>query len=125
MRRFKKIDFQVSILLISVFVVLTCIRMDYVFIVGYCVVGGWQLISMIVHATNHWFTEKYSVRFYYHRLVLGIFILSALGMAIPYIVFFMMYLMLIAAPIMAVYYTVLCYEEAYVKMRRPLSALKN
>jgi hypothetical protein len=98
--------------------------MDYSFIVGYFVVGGWQVISMLVHAKNHWFIGRGRVRSNYHWIVCGIFITAGIGYFINDVLAVLLYIMIIAAPVMAVYYTVLCYDESYVKMQRPMEFLK-
>ncbi|CAN5772617.1 hypothetical protein BH11BAC4_BH11BAC4_25590 [soil metagenome] len=116
MKKFKLIDFWMSILLIIVFLVLTIINKDYTFITGYAVTGSWQVISMLVHAHNHWFTYKGGVRRSYHWIT----VVSLLSIPVgSFLVLFFL------APVMAIYYTYLCYDEVYVKMQqRPLSLLK-
>ena len=54
MKTFKQFDIIFSITLIILVALLTAIRRDFVFLTGYCVVGGWQLSSIIVHAINGW-----------------------------------------------------------------------
>ncbi len=119
MKKFKQIDLTISCLLITGFIIAGLINRDTTFIIGYFVVGAWQVISMIVHAINKWFTERGSARFYYHWIVLSIFILTGLSFLVQTITIFIMYGMLFAAPFMALYYTWLCYREVYVKMQRP------
>ena len=50
MKKFKQTDYVISLLLILTFVVMSFINQDITWIVGYFVVGGWQVISMIIHA---------------------------------------------------------------------------
>ncbi len=50
MKKFKKIDAWVSAVLIIGFAVPSFINQDATFIIGYFVVGGWQVISMLLHA---------------------------------------------------------------------------
>jgi hypothetical protein len=45
------------------------------------------------------------------------------GLLYP-LLWIVMITLLFAAPFMAIYYTWLCYDEVYVKMQRPLAALK-
>ena len=124
MKTFKKTDLWISCLLITVFTIVSLVRMDSTFIIGYFTVGGWHVISMIVHAVNGWFTQKGSSRYIYHWIVFGIFALTALGFIVFYLLIIIMYIMLFAAPFMAVFYTWLCYDEVYVKMQRPITLLK-
>jgi len=116
MKKFKIIDFWISVLLIIIFLVLSIRNGDFTFIVGYIVVGYWQVTSMIVHALNHWFTKKGGVRRSYHWITFISLLTMPLG---SYLILFFM------APVMAVYYTYLCYDEVYVQMQqRPISLLK-
>jgi len=124
MRTYKKMDFKISCLLIIFFTILGLVNLDHTFIVGYLTIGAWQVISMLIHAVNSWFTEKGSIRYNYHLAVLVIFTLFCLGFFIPAILVMILYFMLLAAPVMAVYYTVLCYKEVYIKMQRPIALLK-
>ena len=124
MRAFKKIDFWISCFLIVGFTIAGLVRMDLTFIIGYFTVGGWHVISMITHAVNKWFTEKGDNRNFYHCAVLWIFILAGLGYFVPPMLIIIMYIMLLIAPIMAIYYTWLCWHEVNVKMKRPIEFLK-
>ena len=62
MKKFKKIDVWISIILITGFAIATLINRDNTFMLGYFVVGGWQVISMVVHVYYHSFTEKKGTR---------------------------------------------------------------
>jgi hypothetical protein len=71
MKQFKIIDFWISIGLIISFTTISVIEgfdgfISNYFLSGYFVVGGWQVISMLVHAFNHWFTSNNSTRYFYH-----------------------------------------------------------
>ncbi|MEO8770760.1 MAG: hypothetical protein ABI402_11760 [Ferruginibacter sp.] len=115
MKKYKIIDTWISTILISIFALIYLVSLDFGYVItGYFIVGSWQLISMIVHAWNHWFTAKGSARIYYHWFV-GVCLIS-----IPISFEVLLYM----APFMAAYYTWICYEEVYIKMKRPLSILK-
>ena len=124
MKKFKIIDTCISTGLIILFTVWSLIRRDYTFLLGYCIVGGWQMISMIVHAVNGWFTHRKAGRYYYHVAVTILAALSLIGLLVYPVLFMVMVLLLFAAPFMAIYYTWLCYNEVSVKMQRPLAILK-
>lgn len=124
MKKFKTIDTWVSIVLLVAFTILGLIRLDYTFLVGYGVVGAWQMMSMIVHVVKGWFTHRKAGRYYYHLGIAALAAITLLGILVHYVLFFIMIVLLFAAPFMAVYYTWLCYDEVYVKMQRPLAALK-
>ena len=124
MKKIKQIDCLISIALIIVFLILSLINHDLTLMVGYFVVGGWQVISMIVHAINKWFTEKDSRRYVYHWVVFWLILVALAGLAANTILAILAFPMLLAAPLMAIYYTWICYDEVYVKMKRPLSLIK-
>lgn len=131
MKVFKKIDVWVSALLIFVFPLLGLITMNENFFYGYFVVGGWQGVSMLVHTINKWFIEKRSTRLYYHKLVLLVVVVYTLLTGIVIMTEFLLiplllllYVLLFASPVMAIFYTYMCYQETYIKMRRPMELLK-
>ncbi len=118
MKTYKIIDLWTSIGLIISFAILTLlngngsITNDKLF-VGYFVVGGWQVISMLVHTFTRTFT--YGARVVYHWITLIAVATMPAGS---------FWILWIAAPFMAVFYTWLCYREVYIKMKRPLDLLK-
>ena len=124
MKTFKQFDLIFSIILIILFALLTAIMQDLVFMVGYFVVGGWQLISMIAHAANGWFTSKGSARYIYHRVVGVLLVLTVICFAIPSLLMCMMFFMLFAAPPMALIYAVICRNEYELLKIRALIQLK-
>ncbi len=115
MKQFKIIDLFVSVMLIISFSILSLVKQDGIFFIGYFIVGGWQVISMIVHAVTHTFTHWPGARYAYHWVTLIAVLTMPLGS---------IWILLFAAPVMAVYYTWLCYNEVYVKMKRPIDLLK-
>ena len=121
MKNFKICDFWISAGLIISFTILNIIDFKGnilntpVLFAAYFTVGGWQVISMIVHAVTHTFTHWPGARYAYHWVSLIAVITMPLGS---------IWILLFAAPFMAVYYTWLCYSEVYVKMKRPLDLLK-
>jgi hypothetical protein len=124
MKKFKIIDTWMSIGLIIIFIIYSLVRLDYIFLYGYFTIGTWQIISMIVHIWNHWFTNKGGTRSFYHGAVAVLLILAIVGMVVSPILYLLLFVLLFAAPFMAVYYARLCYQEVYVKMQRPLALLK-
>ncbi len=120
MQQFKVIDFWVNTGLIISFIIIGILEgtddfLSNGFLTGYFVVGGWQVISMLVHAYNRCFTNRRGARYIYHWITF-----IAVG-TMPAGSFWILF---IAAPFMAVYYTYLCYKETYIKMQRPLALLK-
>ncbi len=115
MKKFKKMDTWVSIILITGFAVSSIVNMDNTFLTGYFVVGGWQVISMLVHVYYRSFTQQKGKRYVYHWITLIALLTMPLGSFI---------ILLFTAPLMAVYYTWLCYEEVQKMHQRPLALLK-
>jgi hypothetical protein len=115
MKKLKKTDAWISIVLITGFIIASIINKDYTFLLGYFGVGGWQVISMLVHVFYKSFTEKKGIRNAYHWVTL----ISLLTMPIGsfFILFF-------AAPVMALFYTWLCLDEVRKMNERPLAILK-
>jgi len=124
MKTFKKADLIISTTLIIVGIGFALIGKGDQTIYGYFLVGGWQLISMLIHQYNGWFTENKSQRYYYHRIVLVVIITALLGILIEAFLLMVLLMLIFAAPVMALYYTGICYDEVYVKMARPLAQLK-
>ena len=115
MKKFKIIDYRISMLLITIFAVISFIKWDSTFIIGYVVTGAWQIMSMILHVYNRWFIRVGSARNIYHWIVFVSVLTLPAG---SYVI------LLFTAPFMAVYYTYICYDEVTVKMQRPLALLK-
>lgn len=123
MKAYKQIDFYGSILLILSSVLIATLWQDFEFVYCYYVVGGWQSISMVVHSVNGWFVQA-GARRTYHFVVVAVLAGVAVGLVFESILLFMLYILLFAAPFMAVYYASICYHELSVKMQRPLAQLK-
>ncbi|CAN5713052.1 hypothetical protein BH11BAC3_BH11BAC3_43260 [soil metagenome] len=115
MKKFKTIDLTINVALIIGSVIFGLINRGESFIGGYFVVGIWQVISMVIHAWNKWFTGKRGQRYMYHWITLISVATLPLGS---------FWILLFTAPFMAIYYTWLCYHEVYVRMQRPLALLK-
>ena len=118
MKNFKIIDVWISIGLIISFSILTILNGNFGFgneklLTGYFVIGGWQVISMVVHAVSGCFT--YGARYIYHWITFIAVATMPIGS---------FWLLLFTAPFMAIFYTWLCYREVYTKMKRPLAILK-
>jgi hypothetical protein len=115
MKKFKEVDTWISIILITGFAIASIINRDYTFLLGYFVVGGWQVISMLVHVYHHSFTEKKGIRRNYHWVTFISLITMPIGS---------FWILLFTAPFMAIFYTWLCYDEVRKMNRRPLAILK-
>jgi len=122
METFKRYDLWISIALIITGTITSIVLLEYTFIYWYFIVGGWQVISMLVHAINGWFRRKKSRR-YYHWTVAIIIAMGILAFLIP-LFFFIYFVMLFAAPLMAIFYTLMCSEEVKELKKNHALALK-
>lgn len=119
MKRFKIIDFWINTGLIISFIIVAILEkgrnfMATYFLAGYFIVGGWQVISMIVHLVARCFIYKGGKRYWYNWITLiAVSTMPGSFWALLYV-----------APFMAVYYAYICYRETYVMMQRPLALLK-
>lgn len=117
MRQFKKIDciLQVGLLLVAFsWNLAALLRGNFVgndpFIAAYFAVGGWQFLSTVVHMLKPQYNKKMPRRIYLISLlavVLGAIISYLQGDAV--LLFF--YVLLFAAPVMAIYYCIICVVE--------------
>lgn len=115
MKKFKTVDAWLSAALITGFVIAHLIYGEATFIIGYIVVGSWQVISMLVHAQQRSFTTPRGKRYVYH------WITAIAVCTMPVGSFF---LLLFTAPFMALYYTWICFDEVHQLNQRPLAQLK-
>lgn len=119
MKLFKQIDLFISISLIIVFTILVLQTEHFglvynnfnLLITGYFVVGGWQVISMLVHVFARKFVQKSKIRVIYHGIVLIVITLGLSIFIIPEFGLLILFLLLYTAPFMAVFYTFICYYE--------------
>ncbi|MDB5201649.1 MAG: hypothetical protein JWQ27_1058 [Ferruginibacter sp.] len=123
MKTFKIIDAWISILLISTFSLLSLIKLDATFLIGYCIVGTWQVISLCIHSVQGWFRFNPD-RHAYKCMVAILLVIGLIGLVWPALLMIEMFLLLFISPMLAVYYSWICYNETYVKMQRPLAVLK-
>ncbi|HMO62095.1 MAG TPA: hypothetical protein PKC39_07590 [Ferruginibacter sp.] len=115
MKKFKIIDYWMSIALIIVCTVAAVIARDIEYVIlAYLVVGGWQVISMLVHVCTGSFS-RHTLRNIYHIITLLALVTIPAGS---------FWLLIFAAPFMAIFYTWLCWYEVQVKMQRPMQLLK-
>jgi hypothetical protein len=121
MKKFKVFDVWFNVGLIVIFTITTILSAsdfldDDLFFLGYFIVGGWQVISMIVHLIN-----KQDLLFNYQSRIVYNWITLISIISMPFGGFWILFFI---APFMAIFYTILCYRETYIKMKRPLDDLK-
>lgn len=116
MKTFKLLDSWISTGLIISCSIIVFLEQSLGYLIScYFIVGGWQVISMITHALNGWFTHRQGTRYVYHWVSLICLVTIPMGFAYP---------MIFLAPIMGVFYTYLCFDEVYNQLKRPLAVLK-
>jgi hypothetical protein len=115
MKKFKIIDYWISMVLIVLFTIISLVAWDIEWLItAYLVVGGWQVVSMLVHVLTASFMG-HTLRMIYH--IITLVALATIPLGSFWILFF-------AAPFMAIFYTWLCWYEVHEKMQRPLHLLK-
>jgi hypothetical protein len=111
MKRFKTLDLGIQILLIPLFTIIAIADAAYLFI-AYIVVGSWQTLSTLLHL---WFDQHYIAlkarRYYTITALSSLFLMLLFFMAgrTPFIYYGLF--MLIASPVLAIWYVYICYEE--------------
>lgn len=120
MKKFKIIDAWISTGLIISFAILIMIDgnigfMENTILTSYFVIGGWQVISMLVHAFTGCFTQKFGARYIYHWMTLISLVTMPVGS---------FWILAFTAPFMALFYTYLCFNELRKMNQRPLDLLK-
>lgn len=112
MELFKKTDCWISTGLITICTIITLVSLTFsTLIYCYAVVGGWQVISMLVHLLNHWFMRKGNARSRYHWLSFGLLVAALTGLIIPPFLFIILTILLFISPVLAVVYVSICYTE--------------
>jgi len=122
MKRLKQIDLYIQVTLIILWF-LSFLFIREVFFFGYFIVGVWHLISLIYYLIvgSHTQSNHHKV---VRIIVASIVLLLLMGVLIDNSFFVTLYLLIIAAPILAVYYTCICYMEVKSLNERPLAHLK-
>lgn len=121
MRTIKKIDLIGQAILIVVFAIISLVRMDITFVVGYFVIGAWQVTSMILHVVYTW-NPGHITRSYYHVFVFCLIVLASFSLLIPVLIL-VFYFLLYGTPLLAFFYAYICYVEVTHFEKRPLDLI--
>lgn len=122
MKSIKQIDLYIQIALIALWF-LSFLFFKSAFFIGYFVIGVWHLLSVSYYAIVGSFSQKKHYKIV-RIIVASIIILVLMGVFLNYIFFTVLYLLIVIAPILAVYYTCICYMEVKSLNERPLAQLK-
>ena len=123
MNQFKIIDFWISVGLIFSFSIIVFLEEKKIsfdldsLLLGYFVIGTWQIISLITHLVYKNKILISSVRKIYSLITLICLITMPMGFLMFAILFYL-------APFMAIFYTCICGIELISKAKRPLYQLK-
>jgi hypothetical protein len=115
MKIFKITDVCISLAMLIVFSFrfATEDRLNWLF-ESYFIIGGWQSISMLIHAMNNWHTRKWGTRYIYHRIAFVGVVTLPVGSC---------WILAFTAPFMAMFYTGLCFFEIRKYEVRPAELL--
>lgn len=123
MRTIKLYDAWIQAIMIIVFFILGVINTSNSILVGYFVVGSYQVINAITHTLFDFkSTSKY--RHYYNLTLVYLSIVVAIAFLVPSILFIIAYLMLFISPFLAIAYNAICFYEVKKMYERPLAQLK-
>lgn len=111
MKKFKQIDAWISVGLISTCAAVTISAGSTLYLIySYFIIGGWQVASMLVHTFNGWFMKK-GARSWYHKVTLGILIITPVSYLVPPLAMMILCLLLVVSPVLAITYTSICFDE--------------
>lgn len=122
MIKFKKVDVWMSVFLITAGTIISAIVPEKSILYFYFIIGTWQIISMLTHLAFKWFTHSLQRTTY--QLAVAIMLAIAVYGSVFSIPVLTDYLLLFISPLLAIYYTHLCYQESYVALKRPLAYLR-
>ena len=111
MKQLKQFELYLNLLLIFGFTITYILtKNNNLLFTAYYTVGAVQLISMIAHAVKQELTGSRTWRIYYHWLTAILLLLTPLGIGL--------FILLYAAPFMAITYTYICWRELqFLKLR--------
>ena len=122
MKTIKQIDFYIQALLLTSWLITACFKLEYVFYF-YFIVGSWHLISLIFYWVKGSQTQESQ-----HKIIRIIVIVLVGLVGLAFLVMQLFYIIAIAtllfSPILAVYYSCICYLELRNTKQRPLAQLK-
>lgn len=123
MKLYKELDFRIQVVLILSCTFYPLLIDSYFLLYSYLIVGGWQLLS----AGIHWVLPKsyFPVpgRLYYLRTLLGLLAAGILSLFTKLLLIYA-FLLLIISPLLAIWYTYICYAENRVMEHKFLIHLK-
>ena len=120
MKYYKKIDFYLQVILITGSIIRFCINPEYDFS-AYLLVGGWQVISTLVHLFADGLFYPARHRRAYGLAVLGFFAVGLISLPMFYLYFMAAYYI---TPLYAFWYLHICFQENQLISKKELIHLK-
>ncbi len=116
MKQYKILEILINSALIFGFICVFAITSSFeLLFLSYFIVGGLQLLSMILHIIKGWFSN-HSFRFVYYIFLLLVAMLCFGGIGF--------FILLYSAPLMAAFYVYICYREWKILKFKELVHLK-
>jgi len=121
MKIFKSVDVVIQVVTIVLGILIGILNPNYA-LYPYFIVGGWQLLSCLIHGffQEHFYPVK-GRRFYLISLAV-VFIWAIISIAGQ--VAFFLYFLLFCSPLMAIWYCFICYKELKLYEQREWIQLK-
>lgn len=110
-------DFKTLDLTIQAVLILAALIVDLIWqhsgsiIVSYLVVGGWQIMSMVVHWVEHYDLRRWSHRTVHTASMVALVLLAILGIMHSQLIILLLMGLLVGAPLLAIWYFLLCFLE--------------
>jgi hypothetical protein len=123
MKTFKRIDLVAQAILVVVFAFVLLIKRNTELVPTYLqVVGGWQILSLIIHAINRWHPYKGGRRYNFQLVLAGFVIILFLILFIEPL-FVLAHYITIIFMLLPLYYLWVCYMEVFYYNKRPLELI--
>ncbi|MEO5562108.1 MAG: hypothetical protein ABIR18_01710 [Chitinophagaceae bacterium] len=107
MKTYIQIDFVVQLIIVPLFVLYGIIVDRNILAMSYFIIGGWQILSCIIHEI---FRNYYRSRQRNYYLWTLLFLVFAGMLCIPVMIYFG-FALLIISPFLAIWYICICYLE--------------
>ena len=120
MNPYKLIDFWIQVILISGSLIYCFLDPSFL-LYAYFLVGGWQLLSCLFHAIYKGHYYEAGDRKYYLKALLWVFILGIVTIPVWLLYGFGL---LFISPLLALWYTFICYHENKLLEHKSLIHLK-
>ncbi len=115
----KKLDFWGQITVTITIIICAIFLKGNTLFAFYFIVGGWQLISVLIHVFAKKMLKAES-RQVYHVVLLLVLLFLIIGLFVTSIMWLLLYGLLFLSPLLAIWYLIICYTEIKVNQSRDL-----